>query len=142
MSACLIWPPASLSDPFSNFISNAPSSAPSARTTTAWCFAYIHLKIWAQNPYSPSISNLYSGIKQKLTSQEAVDAFIAINPESLPINFTIPTPFGALSASVFAAQMIYQATSHDVSYPNDQSMIGISLSIVLGIPHTEMFRFY
>jgi len=54
-------------------------------------------------------------MRQKLTSLEAVDAFIAINPESLPMSLTKPTPFGIHSASVFADYMIYLATSHEVS---------------------------
>lgn len=77
-----------------------------------------------------------------MTSHDAVEAFMAIKPESLPMSFTRPTPFGAHSASVFAACMIYLAISHDVSYPNDLSMIGISLSIVFGIPHTAISRFW
>lgn len=77
-----------------------------------------------------------------MTSLLANAAATEIYPQYLPINFTIPTPYSAASASTVAELINGTASSTAVSKPNDLSMRGISLSIVLGTPTILIFKFY
>ena len=61
-----------------------------------------------------------------------------MNPEYLPINLTRPTPLTLEVASVYATYIIFAAIPKEVPKPNEWSMIGISLSIVFGIPIKDM----
>lgn len=70
------------------------------------------------------------------TSRLARVACMAIWPQSRPMSLTIPTHWCVLSASTCAALMALCASSTAVSNPNDLSMIGMSLSIVFGMPDT------
>jgi hypothetical protein len=57
-----------------------------------------------------------------------------IYPALRPISLTIPTPFGAQLASVFADSTARHASSTAVLNPKDLSMQPRSLSIVFGMP--------
>jgi len=65
-----------------------------------------------------------------------------MNPAYLPINLTRPTPNSQEWLSTYALLIALTASSTAVSKPNELSMIGISLSIVLGSPHIPIFFFY
>ncbi len=55
------------------------------------------------------------------------------------MSFTRPTPLGAALASTWAARIDFAASPKAVWKPNDWSMNGMSLSIVLGTPTTAIF---
>ena len=61
-----------------------------------------------------------------------------MNPECRPITFTNPMPLLAPVASTWALRMASAAAAAALSKPKLRSMKWMSLSIVLGIPTTEM----
>ena len=69
-------------------------------------------------------SNEDSGTRHRSTSPEAKVACSAMKPECLPINLTIPIPFGQASASVFAASIMGIAASTADVKPNELSIKG------------------
>jgi hypothetical protein len=76
-----------------------------------------------------------------LTSLLARVAFTAIYPQYLPISLIIPTPNSADSASVYAESINLIDSATAVLNPKLLSIKGMSLSIVLGIPHIEILMF-
>ena len=69
-------------------------------------------------------SNEDSGTKHRSTSPLAKVACKAMKPECLPINLTMPIPFGQASASVFAASIMGMAASTAEVKPNELSING------------------
>ena len=69
-------------------------------------------------------SNELSGTRHRSTSPEASVACSAMKPECLPINLTIPIPFGQASASVLAASIMGMAASTALVNPKELSING------------------
>lgn len=80
-------------------------------------------------------------MRQIFTSKLAKTEYTDINPQYLPINLTIPIPFSEDIASIFADSMNFIDYWTAVENPKLLSIKGISLSIVFGIPQTDMLRF-
>ena len=76
------------------------------------------------------------------TSLAANVESIATNPEDLPNNLTNPIPFKLQLASTFAALIVLTHSWMADSNPKLLSIIGISLSILLGIPTKIIFFFF
>ena len=114
--------------------------APSATTMTACDFPAAKRRSSAvSRPRGPSISNFTSGTRQKLTFGFAIDAAAAMKPESRPISFTRPMPCGVPFASTCALRVTSAASATAVSKPKLRPMKTRSLSIVFGMPTTEIF---
>ncbi len=111
--------------------------APSATTMTAWPRLSSRER---SRPSSRSMPNGISGMRQKLTSERASEAKTAMNPDSRPMSLTSPMPLRAPLASVCAASIALTASDTAVSNPNERSTNEMSLSIVLGMPTTPIFR--
>mmetsp|Transcript_11763 Transcript_11763/g.37292 ORF Transcript_11763/g.37292 Transcript_11763/m.37292 type:complete len:243 (-) Transcript_11763:1847-2575(-) len=123
-------------------VPNTSSPAPSATTTTADPFCSSTRSRCCRQPRSPSVTTGTSGTRHKSTSPEQSVACTAIMPDERPISLTIPIPLGKLHrASVCADSIAACASSTAVLKPKARSIRSISLSIVLGMPHTAMFNF-
>mmetsp|Transcript_44200 Transcript_44200/g.105241 ORF Transcript_44200/g.105241 Transcript_44200/m.105241 type:complete len:271 (-) Transcript_44200:718-1530(-) len=109
--------------------------APSATTSTQCPFCL--MTSW-QCLKRRSSWNGDSGMRQTSTSLVARVANIDTNPHSRPISFTIAIPCMESSASMTAHWITRTASCTAVSNPNDLSMKGTSLSMVLGTPHTAI----
>mmetsp|Transcript_14792 Transcript_14792/g.40477 ORF Transcript_14792/g.40477 Transcript_14792/m.40477 type:complete len:213 (-) Transcript_14792:755-1393(-) len=109
--------------------------APSATTMRQWPRVSSSLATW---PMSRSTSNSTSGSRQMSTSLAARVACMATKPHSRPMTLTMPTPLTQSAASTCAQLMTLTASSTAVSNPKDLSMKAMSLSMVLGTPHTDM----
>ena len=94
----------------------------------------------ASRPAGPSRSKSTSGMRQKFTSVRARVALAATNPELRPISFTSPMPCGAPVASLWALRMASVADSTAVWKPKETSTKLMSLSMVLGMATTAIFR--
>mmetsp|Transcript_6631 Transcript_6631/g.16090 ORF Transcript_6631/g.16090 Transcript_6631/m.16090 type:complete len:234 (+) Transcript_6631:1795-2496(+) len=130
MSLRSLFPDASVPFSFakkSAFIASSP--APSATTTKHFPRESSRERI---NSARRLRSNLTSGMRQMSTSREDNVVCIAIKPASRPIIFTIPTPFSAALTSTDPAFTARSPSSIAVSNPKLRSMMGMSLSIVLG----------
>mmetsp|Transcript_9623 Transcript_9623/g.22470 ORF Transcript_9623/g.22470 Transcript_9623/m.22470 type:complete len:240 (-) Transcript_9623:558-1277(-) len=115
------------------------SPAPSATTITACPFRSNTRSRCGRMPRGPSVTTGTSGTRQRSTSPEHIVACTAMKPECLPISLTIPIPFGRLHrASVCAERIAACASSTAVLKPKERSRRSMSLSIVLGTPHTAM----
>jgi hypothetical protein len=77
--------------------------APSATRTTACSLFLRRFLRCSRRPFFPSKTKGTSGMRTKLTSLLAKAVCAAINPDSLPMTFTNPTPLMASSASTCAA---------------------------------------
>mmetsp|Transcript_41276 Transcript_41276/g.101856 ORF Transcript_41276/g.101856 Transcript_41276/m.101856 type:complete len:201 (-) Transcript_41276:809-1411(-) len=116
------------------------SPAPSATTITACPFRSNTRSRCGRMPRGPSVTTGTSGTRQRSTSPEHMVECTAINPEDRPISFTMPMPLGRLHrASVCAERIAVCASATAESKPNERSSMSMSLSIVLGTPHTATF---
>lgn len=84
-----------------------------------------------------------SGIRHTSTTPDDSEACVAMNPDCLPISFTIAKPLKALEASTLAASKARCASSTAVSKPKQRSISRMSLSMDLGTPMTaQVTRFF
>mmetsp|Transcript_59552 Transcript_59552/g.169407 ORF Transcript_59552/g.169407 Transcript_59552/m.169407 type:complete len:233 (-) Transcript_59552:2612-3310(-) len=128
-SASFEFPPVS----FSPELCSKVSPQPSATTITAWpCFFMSFMacvKTFGKEMF-------ISGSMQMSTLRADRVPCMAMNPQCRPISFTSPMQFVLLVASTYADAIAFSASEHAVLKPKDLSMIGMSLSMVLGTPTT------
>mmetsp|Transcript_133087 Transcript_133087/g.315490 ORF Transcript_133087/g.315490 Transcript_133087/m.315490 type:complete len:233 (+) Transcript_133087:780-1478(+) len=134
-SANFLLPPPSTSPELFSKVSPHPS----ATTTRQWPLDCISSRM-CRKTFSRLIS--ISGSITMSAWRAARPACRAMKPECRPISFTKPTQLALQVASTYPALMARSASIHAVSKPKVQSSIGMSLSMVLGIPTTEQFQFF